>query len=342
MKKASLYKKLSDNQVKCLACNHQCLISDNKAGFCGVRQNKNGELYLMVYNYPAAVNIDPVEKKPLFHFYPGSLVFSLGTVGCNFSCDFCQNWDISQAPKSPDFIGRTLNLWGELWPPRKIINYCQNNQISIIAYTYNEPTIWIEYACEIMKLAKQEKIKNVWVSNGFMSAQSLELISPYLDAINIDLKSFREEFYTEICKGRLEPIKENIQKLWETGIWEEITTLVIPDLNDSDKELTSIAKFLADISSDLVWHISAFYPAYKMNHKSSTPHETLLRAYNIGRQAGLRYVYTGNIPNEELESTYCPNCGTKVIERWGIDLIENRLVGDKCQRCGYKIAGRFD
>ena len=331
-----LYRKLNNDAIQCLACNNYCVIPNGKIGICGVRQNENGKLKLLVDNKAVAVNLDPIEKKPLFHFFPGSIAFSLGTFGCNFGCEFCQNWDISQAPKET-----TIEFWGEDWPPEKIISYCQKHNISVIAYTYNEPTIWAEYALAIMKLAHKNKIKNVWVSNGYMSKETLKLIAPYLDVINVDLKSFREEFYQKVVHAHIEPVKENIKKIWEMGIWEEITTLIIPGFNDSENELKEIAQFLVTISPDLPWHISAFYPNYKMLDVPSTPKETILKAYHIGKEAGLKYVYTGNIPDSNYESTYCPNCGFKLIERWGIEMIENNLLGDKCPKCGTKIAGRF-
>jgi len=341
MTKATLYEKLRNKEVKCLACNHSCLIPEGKTGICGVRKNLRGELDLMVYNKPIAVNIDPIEKKPLFHFYPGQGAFSLGTIGCNFGCEFCQNWDISQLSKTPEAdISKILEETQE-WPAKKIIDYCLSNNLKIIAYTYNEPTIWAEYALETMKLAKKNGIKNVWVSNGFFTDKTLKEISPYLDAVNIDLKSFSEKFYNKICKAKLEPVKNNIKQIYDFGIWEEITTLIIPTLNDSEKELSQIAKFLFSISKDLVWHISAFYPAYKMINLQPTPQETLIKAYQIGKKAGLNYVYTGNIPDENYESTYCPKCGEKLIERWGIEMIQNKLKDGKCFKCGVKIPGRW-
>jgi len=343
MSKAQLYKQLKEGKIQCLACHNYCIISEGQTGLCGVRQNNKGKLKLLVNNQAAAVNLDPIEKKPLFHFLPGSIAFSLGTLGCNFGCEFCQNWDISQAPKNQDtrYKIQDTNSWGEEWKPEKIVNYCQENNISIIAYTYNEPTVWTEYALAVMKLAKKAKIKNVWVSNGYFSDQTLKLIAPYLDAINIDLKSFREDFYQKIIHAHLEPVKENIIKVWQLGIWDEITTLIIPGFNDSLKELKDIAEFLVKISPDLPWHISAFYPAYKMLNIPPTSKETLLKAYEIGKKAGLKYVYTGNIPDENYESTYCPKCGAKLIERWGIGMIKNNLKDGRCPQCGEKIAGRW-
>lgn len=337
MEKAILYEKLIDNKARCLACSHQCLISDGNTGICGVRQNKDGELYLLVYGKPVSVNVDPIEKKPLFHFLPGSKIFSLGTWGCNFGCLFCQNYDISQASKTDNF-----NLFEEPpkeWLPERIVKFCVDHRLFSIAYTYNEPTVWAEYAYDIMKLARKKGIKNVWVSNGFFSDKTLELVAPYLDAINIDLKSFSEEFYQKICFGRLEPVKENIKKIHELGIWEEITTLVIPGLNDSEEELTVIARFLFEISPSLVWHLSAFYPAYKMMNIPPTPFETLKKGYEIGKRVGLKYVYTGNIANFQYESTYCPNCHNILIKRWGLELLENHLKNGACPYCHTKLEG---
>lgn len=334
MKKAILYEKLKDNKVRCLTCHNQCFISDKGIGICGIRQNIDGDLYLLVYGKAISVNIDPIEKKPLFHFLPGQKAFSLGTLGCNFSCDFCQNWEISQAPKNQD-----INYWGDEWSPEKIVKYCKDNKIFIIAYTYNEPTVWIEYALDTMKLAKKEGIKNIWVSNGFMTEKALNLIAPYLDAINIDLKSFSEDFYQKICKGRLGLVKKNIKKIWKIGIWIEVTTLIIPGFNDSTKELKQIAKFLIGISKDLPWHISAFYPCYKMLTQAPTSQEILINACEIGKKAGLRYVYTGNIPNSDYESTYCPKCNSLIIERWGMEVLENDLKNGKCPKCNAKIKG---
>ncbi len=338
MKKAILYEKLKDNKVQCLACHNQCLINNKRIGICGVRQNINGDLYLLVYGKAISVNIDPIEKKPLFHFLPSQKAFSLGTLGCNFDCDFCQNWEISQAPKPFDKI-QGIKHYGEEWGPEKIVNYCKENNIPIIAYTYNEPTIWAEYALDTMRLAKKEGIKNIWVSNGFMTEKTLNFIAPYLDAINIDLKSFSEKFYRKTCKGRLEPVKENIKKIWKMGIWIEVTTLVIPGFNDSTKELKQIAKFLVGISKDLPWHISAFYPCYKMLTQAPTSQEILINACEIGKKAGLRYIYTGNIPNSDYESTYCPKCNSLIIERWGMEVLENNLKNEKCPKCNTKIKG---
>jgi pyruvate formate lyase activating enzyme len=337
MQKAILFQTLENQMTRCEACHHHCLIRPGKRGLCGVRENQGGTLYLLVYNKPVALQVDPMEKKPLFHFLPGQKILSLGTLGCNFGCLFCQNFDISQAPKTEPFSFPQIRET----TPQEIVQYALKHKIPAIAYTYNEPTIWTEYALEIMKLAHRFKIKNVWVSNGFFTEQTLKLIQPYLDAINIDLKSNRQEFYQKICQGRLEPVKENIKKIYQLGIWEEITTLVIPGLNDSDKELEEIARFLFEISPSIVWHLSAFYPAYKMTDRPPTPFETLKRGYEIGKKIGLRYIYTGNIANFQYESTYCPNCQALLIKRWGLELLENHLKNGSCPHCHFKIEGRW-
>lgn len=337
MRRAILYKKLKYQQAQCLACHHQCLIPNGETGLCGVRKNIGGEINLLAYGKAASIGIDPIEKKPLFHFLPGNPAFSLGTLGCNFCCDFCQNWQISQAPEEK--IKNDADDWGEDWPPEKIVDYCQARHIPIIAYTYNEPTVWAEYALDTMKLARQAGIKNVWVSNGFMSPETLDLIIPYLDAVNIDLKSFSEDFYRKICRGHLEPIQENIRKIRQQGIWEEITTLIIAGLNDSPQDLKAIAEFLVDISPDLPWHISAFYPCYRMEDRPPTAQKSLVKAREIGQKTGLRYVYTGNMPDSQYESTFCPHCHAAVIERWGITEIKNNLQKGKCPQCQTIIPG---
>lgn len=342
MKKAILYKKLNGNKVQCLACSHQCYIDEGETGICGIRLNKNGELYLLVYNKPISVSIDPIEKKPLYHFLPGKQIFSLGTIGCNFGCDFCQNWEISQLPKTIDEIKKTgYARQKESWTPERIVQHCKESKIPMIAYTYNEPTVWTEYAYDIMRLAKKQGIKNVWVSNGFMSEQTLDLISPYLDAVNIDLKSFSDTFYQKICKARIEPVKKNIKKIWEKGIWIEVTTLMIPKINDSSKEIKQIAEFLKNISENIPWHISAFFPGYKMIDIPLTPIETLHKAYQIGKKSGLKYVYIGNVIDTDQGNTYCPKCNTLLIKRINMNIIENKLIAERCSNCGEIIKGQW-
>ncbi len=349
MKKATLFKKLKDKKIKCTACNHFCTISNNRTGICSVRKNKGGKLYLLVHSKASDTNIDPIEKKPLFHFLPGSEAFSFGTLGCNFACQFCQNWRSSQAPKvikkelaksnRQDEFEKKLTSLGHDLPPEEIVNICTQKKIPVIAYTYNEPAIFLEYAYDTAKLAQKEGIKNIFVSNGFESKKAINKIAPYLDAINVDLKAFTKKFYKEICKGRLKPVLDNIKYYHKKGIWLEITTLIIPDHNDSDKELKQIAEFIASVSKDIPWHITRFSPAYKMQNVPQTPEETIKKTYNIGKEAGLKYVYAGNIFDQDRHSTHCPKCKNLLIERdWGYLKIRG-LKNGKCEKCGEEIEG---
>ncbi|MFA6992481.1 MAG: AmmeMemoRadiSam system radical SAM enzyme [Candidatus Gracilibacteria bacterium] len=355
MKKAVLYKKLKNESVQCLACRKKCFVAAGHEGICGVRRNIGGDLYLMVYGKAVAINTDPIEKKPLYHFLPGSQIFSFGTIGCNFRCSFCQNWDISQTlnlirGKKIDESAREKSFEeafneGRDLMPKEAVEYCEKNNIPSIAYTYNEPTIFSEYAHDTGVLARKIGIKNVYVSNGFESDECLEYMKDFCDAINIDIKSFSEDFYVNTCGGTLRGVLETVEKAWKMGFWIEITTLVIPGLNDSDEELRSIAKFLAGISKDIPWHVTAFHPDYKMTEKKATPPKTLESAYKIGVAAGLKYVYVGNIRGGLWnESTFCPKCGKLLVERDGMSCLSNNIKVDarrhgKCPDCGEKIAG---
>jgi pyruvate formate lyase activating enzyme len=287
MKECELYK-TEKGKVRCLACSHKCLIIDDKAGICGVRKNIGNRLYLLVYGKVASMNIDPIEKKPLYHFLPHTKTFSIGTVGCNFKCDFCQNFEISQAPKQ----GR---IFGEEIKPEKIVEKAIQSGCKSIAYTYNEPAIFIEFVKDIAKIAKKKELKNILVTNGYFSKESFDYISAYIDAMNIDFKAFSEKFYLKYCGGRLKPVLETIKRAHDKGIHIELTTLVIPGLNDSDRELRQIAKFIASVDKDIPWHISRFFPMYKMLNKSITPISTLERAEEIGKKAGLKFVHFGNV-----------------------------------------------
>lgn len=327
---------------ECKACNFYCKIPEGRVGICGIRENKNGKLELLVYGKPCAVNIDPIEKKPLFHFMPGSKIFSIGTFGCNFGCEFCQNYDISQCTREAKGDMERIHAICEtddVWMPKRITEYCMNEGIPSVAYTYNEPAVFFEYAFDTAKLSHSRGLKNVFVSNGFNSKESLAKIKPYLDAINIDLKSFRSEFYRDICHAKIEPVLENIKRCYEMGIWLEVTTLIIPGYNDSDEELRNIAKFIRGISQDIPWHVSAFYPCYKLLDARRATASDLIRAYEIGKKAGLNYVYTGNIPGMMHESTYCPKCGETLIERDNMRVLSNKISGGGCPKCNHKIVG---
>lgn len=334
MKKSLLFKKLPPKTVQCLTCNHFCSPSEGKRTKCGVRENRNGILYVLNNDKIIAANIDPVEKKPLFHFLPGSLTFSIATVGCNFSCLFCQNWEISQQPKPQNpILGKKIT-------PKQIIQAALQNNCKSIAYTYTEPTIFLELALPTMKLAKKYGLFNIWVSNGYMSLYTLDLIAPYLDAINVDLKSFSKEFYQKICGARLEPVLNNLKEIIKRKIHLEITTLIIPTLNDSEKEIKQIAQFIKkELGPEIPWHVSRFYPAYKLSNFPATPIETIYKAYEIGKKQGLYFVYTGNIPLKPLgintESTICPRCQKIVIERLGFKIISYNInKKGKCRFCG--------
>ena len=335
IKEAMLYEKLADKRVHCNLCAHRCTIKPDRRGICGVRENKNGMLYSLVYATLIAEHIDPIEKKPFFHVYPGSKSYSIAAVGCNFNCEFCQNHEISQMPRS------TLMIMGEEISSAEIVERAKKSGSATIAYTYTEPTIYFELAYETAVLAEEHGIKNVFVTNGFMTTEAIETIRPYLIAANVDLKSFRDDFYKKQCGARLEPVLESLRKMKEMGIWVEITTLLIPSLNDTDKELEDIAGFIAGLGKETPWHISRFHPQFKMLDTPATPVYSLHRAVEIGRQAGLKYVYCGNVPGDEGESTYCFNCRNRLIERYGFQIMSTDLNGNKCNRCGTELEGIF-
>ncbi|MDP2894864.1 MAG: AmmeMemoRadiSam system radical SAM enzyme [Sulfurimonas sp.] len=333
---AWLSKKL-EGKILCEACAHVCKLDEGEYGICGVRRVEDGELKLLVYGIAAAVNIDPVEKKPMFHFLPKTKAFSVGTVGCNFSCKFCQNFDISQYPKE-----HFHKIAGHELLPEKIVELAIENGCDSIAYTYNEPIVFFEYTYDTAKLAHEKGLKNIYVTSGYETRKAIDLLAPYVEGMNIDIKSFSDEFYKEICGARLKPVLEAVKYAHEKGIWIEITTLLIPDKNDSDEEIRAIAKFIAEVDKSMPWHLSAFHPTYKMLDVPRTPESTLLRAYKIGQEEGLKYVYIGNVDNEDYESTYCPSCKKKVIERSGNigQYVTNELdENGKCPYCGYKLEG---
>jgi len=344
MKQALLYDNKDKNHVQCHACSWHCNISPGKTGACGVRKNIDGELYSLVYGKPVSVQVDPIEKKPFYHFLPRSPVLSIGTIGCNFQCQFCQNWGISQKPKkiaknkSSDL--EKIIDHNESWSPERIVKHCKERNIPIIAYTYNEPAVFFRYAYDTARLAYKNGIKNVYVSNGFESKDAIEKIAPYLDAINIDLKSFSNNFYKKLCKAKIEPVKRNIKDIINNhkNVWLEITTLLIPGENDSEQEIKNIAQFIANIDKNIPWHISRFYPAYKMKDKPATDQKTIEKAYQIGRKAGLNFIYPGNISHKIAKNTLCPNCNEIVVNRTGYD-IDVKIEKNTCPNCGFVIPG---
>ncbi len=330
MKEVYLYKKLKNKKVQCKNCAHFCVIGKGKRGICSVRENKEGKLYALNYAKPCALNIDPIEKKPFLHFLPGTSSLSVATVGCNFACYSCQNYQISQCPQLSGKIK------GEQVSPEQIVKMAQRKKLPSISYTYTEPAVFSEYALDTMKLARKEGIKNTWVSNGFWSKELFDLINPYLDAVNIDLKSFEDKFYKKYCGGRLQPVLETLKRLKKKGIWVEVTTLVIPTLTDSEKMFKNIANFIKkELGKETPWHISRFSGAisWKLKDLPLTPIETLKKGYKIGKKAGLKYVYTGNIPGINSEDTFCPKCGAKMIDRTGYT-IERFDKKGRCSECG--------
>jgi pyruvate formate lyase activating enzyme len=341
MKEAMLYEALDAQRVQCNLCAHRCRIAPGHKGICLVRENRDGVLYTLVYGLPLSQAVDPIEKKPLFHFYPGSTAFSLATAGCNFRCAFCQNADISQMPRDQ---GRIL---GHQTSPEAIVQAALRTGSRSIAYTYTEPTIFFEYTYDIARLAHQTGIASVYVTNGYMTPEMLELFQgigadhePWLDAANVDLKAFRDETYRKVCGARLQPVLESLVKMKELGVWVEVTTLVVPEMNDSDTELLEIARFIAsELGVETPWHVSRFHPDYRMPDRGPTPPDRLRRAYELGQEAGLRYVYVGNLPGANLENTHCPNCHQAVIRRWGFQVTEKQMQEGRCSHCGATIDG---
>ncbi len=333
MKEAMFYKNLN-GKVRCRLCNHQCVIKDGKRGICSVRENREGKLYSLVYGRSVATGIDPIEKKPFFNFFPGSTAYSISTVGCNFRCLNCQNWDISQMPK-----GKEGRIIGDDLPPEKIVADAKSRDCKSIAYTYTEPTIFFEYAYDTAKLAHKEGIKNVFITNGYTSTEAIREIAPFLAAANVDLKGFSEDFYHKVCGAKLQPVLDNIRLYKELGVWVEVTTLIIPGYSDDENQLKEIAGFIKNVDENIPWHVSTFYPAFKLSDVPSTPVESLRKARDIGTKAGLRYVYEGNIPGEGGENTYCYNCGKLLIKRYGFQIMEKKLVDGKCPSCKTQIGG---
>ena len=334
-REAMFYERLGDDIVRCNLCSHRCRIADSRRGICGVRENRNGMLYSLVYGKVAARAVDPIEKKPFFHFLPGSWAYSIATVGCNFRCGNCQNFEISQMPKDRNLI------LGQDVSPEEIVVAAKRNNCESIAYTYTEPTIFFEYAYDVAKVASREGIKNVFVTNGYITEEALGEIEPYLDAANIDLKSFSEDFYRKNCGARLDPVLDTIRLHKKLGIWIEITTLIIPSLNDSDENLRKIAEFIKGVGEEIPWHISQFHPMYKLLDLPRTPIATLRRARKIGLEAGLRYVYEGNVPGEAGETTRCYRCGKPLIHRYDYQILENMVKNSECPHCGARIDGVF-
>ncbi len=333
LKEALLYHKLEDQKVSCYLCNHRCLIAEGKRGVCLVRENRKGTLFTHSYGKIVARNIDPIEKKPLYHFLPGSVSYSVAAIGCNFRCGFCQNWQISQVREA-----EKIGVQPHEVSPNEVVEAAVLSRSQSISYTYTEPTIFFEYAYDIARPAKAKGLYNVFVTNGYMTEEMLDKMAPCLDAANVDLKSFNKDYYREMCKGNLDPVLRSIGKMKEMGIWVEVTTLIVPGQNDSAEEMQGIAGFLAELDSAIPWHISRFHPQFEMEHVQSTPMETLIRAYEIGKKAGLRYVYLGNVSGR-WNHTVCHQCHQTLIERHGFSVGNYKIKAGKCSFCGAAVAG---
>ena len=332
MKETLFYEKLDKDLLRCFLCKHFCRIKDGEFGFCGVRQNIGGTLFTHSYGRVVAAHVDPVEKKPLYHFLPGSLSFSIAAAGCNFRCGFCQNWQISQAPDKSE--------QGRIVPPDEIVKAALDNKCCSISYTYTEPTIFFEYAFDIAKLAKAKGLRSIFVTNGYMAEEPLKMIRPYLDAANVDLKFFKEASYRKICKAGLKPVLDSIRLMHELGVWVEITTLVIPGENDSNEELKGIAGFIAGIDKNIPWHVSRFHPDYKFIGHRHTPESTLEKAQKIGEGAGLNFIYVGNVSGFGND-TYCPGCKKLLLKRELFRILDDNIKEGKCSFCGEIVPGIF-
>jgi pyruvate formate lyase activating enzyme len=367
LREALFYEARPGGRVRCTLCPHRCNLPDGYRGACGVRVHHAGKLYTLVYDRVVAAGADPIEKKPLFHFHPGSSSYSIATVGCSLRCAFCQNWEIAHWAKehvphralaaaagcgpggeaaegepgapgaSPDELLR--RVLGEPVTPAGIVADALAAGCASISYTYTEPTVFYELAYDTAVRARAAGLKNVFVTSGYVAPGPLRQIAPYLDAVNVDLKSFRDETYRRVSRGRLAPVLAAIRLYQELGVWVEVTTLVVPGLNDSDDELAEIAAFVRSVGAEVPWHVTRFHPTYRMRDRGATPVAALRRARQIGLAAGLRYVYEGNVPGEGGENTRCPDCGATLITRFSVFLRENRIRGGRCPDCGAAIAG---
>jgi len=337
---ASNWTKVSEDKVQCLNCPHQCVLREGERGRCRVRENRGGKLYTLAYGNPCAVHLDPIEKKPLYHFLPGTVAFSIATAGCNLHCKYCQNYTISQA-KPEDTRNYKL-------PPEDLIKnllyYRNKHNIQSIAYTYTEPTIFIEYMIDAAQLAHKNGIKNVYHSNGYIQKKPLSELIPYLDGANVDLKFFRDKSYSEISGGKLQPVLQTLKDLKEGGTHLEITYLIVPSINDERKEIKEMVRWVLDnLGPDVPIHFSRFFPTYKLENLPRTPLKTAEDARVLAKEMGVHYSYVGNVPiGHPGSNTYCPGCGKLLIKRRGFSIVENKMENNRCPTCGMKIAGVWE
>jgi pyruvate formate lyase activating enzyme len=334
MKEAMFYQRRDDGAVRCHLCRHRCLVDGGKRGICNVRENREGTLVSLVYGRPISVNLDPIEKKPLYHFLPSTDSLSVATVGCNFRCEFCQNWDISQVREHDRIPGKAV-------PAERVVEIALDYGVPSISHTYTEPTVFYEYAYDIGELSAEHGIRNVFVTNGYITREALEHIRPHLHAMNVDLKGWNEEFYRRVVGAKLGEVLDSLKCIKELGIWLEVTTLIVPGYSDTDDQFREIAAFIRDeLGPGTPWHISRFYPHYRFRETSPTPVERLERALQIGKEAGLKFIYLGNVPGYGGGDTVCPKCGTTLIRRLGFSVSEILLTSEgRCSNCGEEIEG---
>ncbi|NJD99234.1 AmmeMemoRadiSam system radical SAM enzyme [Thermococcus sp. LS1] len=332
MREAMYWEPLEGGRVRCRLCPLNCIINDGQGGSCRIRKNMGGKLYTLNYGKISSMASDPVEKKPLFHFWPGSCAFSIGTVGCNMHCKHCQNWEISQADESFPYIRNVF--------PPEVVELAKRYGCESIAYTYNDPVIWYEFVLDTAKIARREGLNNILVTNGYISEEPFRELAPYIDAMNIDIKAFSDEFYMKIASVPSGEPSKRIAEIAkkEFGIHVEITYLIIPTLNDREKEIRAFARWVVEsLGDDTPVHFSRFFPHYKLTHLPPTPLETIEMAYRVAKEEGLKFVYTGNVPGHEGENTYCPRCGKPLIVRWGFKITEYHVKDGKCEYCGEPI-----
>lgn len=334
MKKALLNEKVGSG-TRCLVCSHHCILKDNQLGVCKVRKNINGELYSLNYDKVAATHSDPIEKKPLYHFLPASTSYSVAAMGCNFKCVFCQNNSLS-------VVHGENSIYGEAIAPAQLVQTALRHNSQSISYTYSEPTIYFELMIETAKLAKEKGLKNVMVTNGYMSRPALDEIAPYMDGANIDLKAFSDDFYKTYCGARLAPVLETIKGMKEKGIWIELTTLLIPGLNDDPREIKELISFILSVDETIPWHMSRFYPQHQLTDVPPTDPGTIFDFLGMGTEMGLKYLYAGNVASEKWDGTHCPRCNALLIERSGYSTRVLNLSDGQCGSCGHAIAGVWE